>query len=197
VGESGFALYTCAQQLMAAGAYFLLRTRGDPRSIAAAAERTVMSVDPQQAITRPITAKDQIAERTWQRRVAAMLFSLFAILALVLSAIGIYGVMSYNVAQRTPELGLRMALGAQPADVARLIVRECLRFTSIGLAAGLLLSLWLSRFIASILFETSARDAAVFLAVPVLLTAVALLSAYVPARRATRVDPMIALREPR
>jgi len=145
--------------------------------------------------TRPVTVRELIADRTWQRRVATMLFGLFAALALLLAAIGIYGVTSYHVAQQTPELGLRMALGAQAADVVRLVGHECLRFTSLGLAAGLLLAFVLSRFVASILFETSARDTVTFLGVPLLLTAVASVSAYVPARRATRVDPVIALRE--
>jgi ABC-type antimicrobial peptide transport system permease subunit len=99
------------------------------------------------------------------------------------------------VAQQTPEIGLRLALGAQATDVARLVGRDCLRFVSIGLGAGLVLALWLSRFLATILFETSSRDALAFLTVPILLIAVALVAAYVPARRATRVDPVIALRD--
>jgi putative ABC transport system permease protein len=195
VGEAGLTLYTCAEQLVAAGAYYVLRTRGDPRALAPVVERVVMSVDPQQATTRPTTVTDLIGDRTWQRRVAAMLFGLFASLALVLAAIGIYGVISYHVAQQTPEIGLRLALGAQATDVARLVGRDCLRFVSIGLGAGLVLALWLSRFLATILFETSSRDALAFLTVPILLIAVALVAAYVPARRATRVDPVIALRD--
>jgi predicted permease len=193
--EGGLTLYTCAQQLMAAGAYYLLRTRGEPYALAAPAQRAILSVDPTQAIGTPQSVTDLLADRTWQRRLAAMLFSLFAALALVLAAVGIYGVTSYHVAQQTAELGLRLALGARPTDVLWMVGQQCMRFISVGLVSGLLLALWLSQFVASILFETSARDGVAFLAAPFLLTVVALVSAYVPARRATRVDPVVALRE--
>jgi putative ABC transport system permease protein len=193
--ERGLMVYTCAEQLIAAGAWYLLRTHGDPRALAAAAERAVSGVDPTQAITRPVAVTDLLAGRTWQRRVAAMLFSLFAVLALVLAAIGIYGVTSYHVAQQTAALALRVALGAQPARIMWMVGAQCVRLVSVGLISGLLLALWLSRFVASILFETSSRDSFAFLTAPVLLIAVTLLSAYVPARRATRVDPVTALRE--
>ncbi len=195
--ERGLMVYTCAQQLVAAGAYYVLRTRGDPYALAPAAARAVQSLDPQQAIAQPIAVNDLIADRTWQRRVSAMLFTLFAALALVLAAIGIYGVTSYHVAQQTVDLGLRVALGAQRTDVLWLVGRECLRFMAPGVASGLLLASLLSQFVASLLFETSARDAAAFLAAPVFLIAITLISAYVPARRATRIDPVTALRDER
>jgi predicted permease len=197
VGEAGPTLYTCAQQLIAAGAYYMVRTRGNPRALVPAVQRAVMSVDPQQAIARPAMVIELLANRTWQRHVAAMLVGLFALLALGLAAIGIYGVVSYHVAQQTAELGLRMALGAQAIDVVRLVGRDLFRFVSIGLVVGLAAALWLSRFLATMLFETSPRDAAAFFAVPVVLTVVALVSAWVPARQATRVDPLIALRHTR
>jgi putative ABC transport system permease protein len=195
--DSGLTVYTCAQQLVAAGAYYLLRTRGDTRAFAPMAERAVRELDPTQAITRPTAVTDLIADRTWQRRVAAMVFSLFGTLAFALAAIGIYGVIAYHVAQRTAEFGLRLALGAQPGDMIRLVGQECLRIMGFGLTAGLLLAHGLSRVIASVLFETSSQDPAAFLAAPVVLIAAALAAAYVPARRATRVDPIIALREER
>jgi putative ABC transport system permease protein len=188
-------VYTCAEQLIAAGAWYLLRTHGDPHALASAAERAVSGVDPTQAITRPVAVTDLLAGRTWQRRVAAMLFSLFAVLALVLAAIGIYGVTSYHVAQQTAALALRVALGAQPARIMWMVGAQCVRLISVGLVSGLLLALWLSRFVASILFETSSRDGFAFLTATVLLIAVTLLSAYLPTRRATRVDPVTALRE--
>jgi putative ABC transport system permease protein len=193
--ERGLMVYTCAEQLIAAGAYYLLRTRGDPRALASAAERAVASVDPTQAITRPVAVTDLIAGRTWQRRVAAMLFNLFSVLALLLAAIGIYGVTSYHVARQTAALGLRVALGARPEAILWMIGGQCARLISFGLIGGILLALWLSRFVASILYETSSRDTLAFIAAPALLAAVTLASAYIPARRATRVDPIIALRE--
>jgi putative ABC transport system permease protein len=193
--ERGLMVYTCAEQLIAAGAYYLLRTRGDPRALSSAAERTVASVDPTQAITRPVAVTDLIAGRTWQRRVAAMLFGLFASLAVLLAAVGIYGVTSYHVAQQTAALGLRVALGAEPRAILWMVGSQCLRLVSFGLVGGLVLALWLSRFVASLLFETSSRDGIAFVTAPILLVAVTLISAYVPARRATRVDPVVALRE--
>jgi putative ABC transport system permease protein len=120
--------------------------------------------------------------------------SIFALIALVLAAVGIYGVMSYSVSQRTHEIGVRMALGARPRDVLRIIVKQGITLVGIGLGIGLIGAAALSRVMESLLFGIGATDAATFVLVSLLLSAIALLACFIPARRATKVDPMIALR---
>jgi putative ABC transport system permease protein len=122
------------------------------------------------------------------------LLALFGALALVLSAVGVYGVLSYSVNQQTREIGLRMALGAQRGDVMRLILGQGLRLTVVGLGLGILAALALMRVLVSLLFDVRAYDPSTYTAVTLLLTVVALLACYIPARRAMRVDPMVALR---
>jgi putative ABC transport system permease protein len=136
----------------------------------------------------------QLDRSLWQQRFSATLMTVFGLLALGLAALGIYGVISYSVTQRTRELGVRMALGARPQDVLRLILRQAATLTLIGAAAGLAGSLALGRLIASQLYGVTASDPLTLAAVILLLSSVAVLAAYLPARRATQVDPMVALR---
>ena len=144
--------------------------------------------------TRSHTLEEAIHRELWESRLYAMLMSIFAALALVIAAVGIYGVMAYNVAQRTQEIGIRMALGAAQADVVRMVVGQAMRLTAIGVGIGLAASYAVTRLMASLLFGVSANDPPTFVGVALILAASALLAAWVPAHRATRVDPMVALR---
>jgi putative ABC transport system permease protein len=135
-----------------------------------------------------------LSESVSPRRFSAVLIGAFAALALLLAAVGIYGVMSYAASQRTQEIGIRMALGAQPGNVQVMILSHSVKLTLMGVVLGLAGSFALMRFLTSLLFGVGSYDAVTFVGVPVLLAAVALTAAYVPARRAMRVDPIVALR---
>ncbi len=171
-----------------------VRTKGDPRRLAAAVRAAVHTVDPSQAVSNMMTMDEMIDRSLAGRRFNLILLGLFAGLALVLSAVGIYGVMAYSVAQRTREIGLRMALGARRRTVLALVVREAGILTLGGLAAGLILSFLATRLMASLLFGVGTNDPITLTAVSAALALVSLGAAYVPGQRATRVDPMVALR---
>jgi predicted lysophospholipase L1 biosynthesis ABC-type transport system permease subunit len=173
---------------------FVIRTAGDPLSVAKAAQLQIWAVDKEQAVSFVETMGQLAWETTVLQRVSMILLGAFAALALVLASIGIYGVISFSASQRTHEIGVRIALGARSLDVLRLVIGEGLRLTFLGLLLGLAGGLALTRFLSSLLYGVRAGDPLIFLATPVVLLAVALIACYVPARRAMRVDPLVALR---
>ncbi|HEX8190085.1 MAG TPA: ABC transporter permease [Pyrinomonadaceae bacterium] len=171
-----------------------VRTGGDPAGLAAAVRSQVRELDPDQPVTDVRTMEEVLTSAIWQPRLHAILFGVFAAVALALASVGIYGVMSYAVTQRTHEIGIRIALGAGPRDIVRLVVGHGLALTLVGVALGAASAFALTRVMTSLLFEVSAADPATFAANVALLTAVSLVACYIPARRATRVDPLVALR---
>ncbi|MCI0657474.1 MAG: FtsX-like permease family protein, partial [Acidobacteria bacterium] len=150
--------------------------------------------EPTMPLTNVLTADAFLGQVLWAPKMGAALLAIFGLLALVLAAVGIYGVMSYSVNQRTGEFGLRMALGAQPADILGLVFRQGMILCGAGLLIGLLVSLLASRFLAALLFNTSPNDPFTFASILLLLAGVSMIAGYVPARRATKADPMTALR---
>jgi putative ABC transport system permease protein len=172
----------------------VLRTSGDPAAIVAAARAQVAAMDREIPAYAIRTLADLVEESTAQPRFRTMLLAAFAALALVLAVIGVYGVIAYAVSQRTQEIGVRMALGALRADVLRLVIADSLRPILIGVGAGLVAAFFLTRLIATLLFQVQPHDVATFVSVPLLLVSAALVATYIPARRAARVDPVRALR---
>jgi putative ABC transport system permease protein len=174
--------------------HLLIRASSDPAGIAAAATEAVHRVDPSLPVTEITTLVGLLSRSVSPRRFSAVLIAVLAGLALILSAVGIYGVMSYTVGQRTQEIGIRMALGAEPQNMLALILGRGARLALVGIAAGVLGALALTRFLSSLLFGVQAHDPLTFTAIAILLLLVALAACYVPARRAMKVDPMVALR---
>jgi len=171
----------------------MVRTHINPLSLAAVAREQVLSVDRDQPVA--ITTMDQIfSNSVGGQRFNTLLLSIFAGLALSMAVIGVFGVINYSVAQRFHEIGIRVALGAQRKDISRLVVGEGLILSLTGVAIGLGGAFALTRLIAELLFGVSPTDPVTFSAVAILLTSVAVLASYIPARRAMRVDPMVALR---
>src|SRR5262245_6531570 len=172
----------------------VVRTTGDPLSVVAAVRQAIWSVDPAQPVSNVRTMEEILSEEVTQRRIGMTLLAAFAALALLLASLGIYGVLAYAVTQRTKEIGIRVALGAQSADVLRLIIGQGLQLVVLGVALGLVAALALTRLMKSLLFGVSASDPLTFAGIALLLALVALLACYLPARRAAKTDPMIALR---
>ena len=187
-------IYIPHQQFGIGSMSIFVRTQVDPESLTNALRRTVAEIDKDVPIYRTRTLTDYMAQSVAQPRLNAMLVTLFAVIALLLAAAGIFGVMSYSVTQRTQEIGIRIALGAQRYDVLRLIVLQGMRFIGVGVVLGIIGVLVSSRLLQSFLFGIGATDLKTMLAVTLVLTAVALVACLVPARRATLVDPIKALR---
>jgi putative ABC transport system permease protein len=166
----------------------------DPSTLVAAIKSEVRAINPNVPISEIGTLEGRLAQHIAPRRFNTWLLGLFAAVALMLAAIGIYGVMSYAVTQRTREIGIRMALGAQTRDVLKLTIRHGMKLIVMGVAAGLVAAFVLTRLMASLLFGVSATDPGTFTVIALLLTGVALVACYIPARRAAKVDPMVALR---
>jgi putative ABC transport system permease protein len=172
----------------------VVRSSGDPAALAAAVRKQVFEIDPNQPVSDVRTMKQWLDSSVAEPRYRTTLLSLFALVALLLASTGIYGVMSYSVSQRTHEIGVRMALGARRFDVLRLVVRQGMALVIVGVAIGLAGAFALTRLMESLLFGVTAKDPFTFVAVAALLSLVAFVACYLPARRATKVDPLTALR---
>jgi predicted permease len=182
-----------AQSYESAGSLIVRSSIGPEHAVAALREQ-LRAVDPQMPVYNIRTLREHIGNSVYLDRLKALLLSLFGLLALVLSAVGVYGLLSYNVVNRTREIGIRMALGAQRRDVLRMVLRGGMRLALIGLVVGLAAAIGLARLIASQLFEVGAGDPVSIAMASAMLLGMAIIASAVPARRATRVDPMVALR---
>ncbi len=195
VGEAtNIQIYDCYLQRPWLSSAFVIRTDGDPSALSTAAQKAVREVDASRAATAVKTMEQLLSESIAQPRFYAQLLAAFACVALLLAAVGVYGVMSYTVTQRTHEIGVRLALGARGGDVVRMVVRQGMTLALFGVLAGLAAAFALTRVMSSLLYDVSATDALTFALVSLILTTAALIACLVPALRATKVDPMEALR---
>jgi putative ABC transport system permease protein len=192
--ESGMEAYRPETQVPFDELSVVVRTDGDPRALASAVREQVSQLDPQLSVARIYPMEHYVAASLAEPRLDTVLLGVFAAVALLLTAIGLFGMMAYTVAQRTHEIGIRVALGAQPSDVMRQIIQQAARLALVGLAVGLPAAFVLTRLMESLLFGVSATDPPTFVGVALLVAGVSLVAAVVPARRAMRVDPMVALR---
>jgi predicted permease len=191
--DTGYAVYLSSEQFTDNWTHFIVRTRVDPISLIPAVRDAVWTIDPKQPVFDFQPMQERMLDTVWQHRVAAALFGVFGLLALVLAATGLYGVMTYLVGQRTKEIGIRLALGAAPQRVLRQVIGESMALTAVGLAVGLAGAAALSQTLSGLLFEVSVWDPVTFVIVPTVLLTAAAAAAFVPAWRAARVDPVLAL----
>jgi len=195
IGEDPVPLvYLPVAQDYAPAATLQVQTTGKPEPVIAGVRAQIQSLEPNLAITNVQTIGEIIDQGLWAPEMGAALLTVFGGLAMVLAAVGVYGVLAYSVTQQTREIGIRMAMGAERRDVLGLVVGQGLKLTGAGLALGILVALGLTRQLSSLLFNVSAYDPLTYAGVTVILVSVALLACYIPARRATRVDPLVALR---
>jgi len=186
--------YAPLRQQYSAQASLLVRTTGNPEAVMGAVRAQVNQLDRNLALTNGQTVEQLLAQGLWAARMGAALLGLFGLLALILASIGIYGVLSYSVTQRTSEIGIRMALGAQSQQVLKLVLRQGMLLAGVGILVGVAIALPITRFASTLLYGVSVWDPLTYISITVLLMAVAMLACYVPARRATRIDPLVALR---
>jgi predicted permease len=176
-------------------ALLLLRSKDDPTRLGSAVQKIVREVDPDQAVTQIMTLDDLMIQRSWTQELGVSLVSIFSAVALLLSAVGLYGVLAYSVSQRTREIGVRIALGAQSTSILKLVLWRGLKLVIIGSIAGMALALMLVRFIDSILYGVSGGDPLTLATAVLVLTFAAAIACFLPALRAIRVNPITALRE--
>jgi putative ABC transport system permease protein len=172
----------------------VVRSRYKPEALVSSVRHAVLNVDKNQPLFSVRTMRQVVSLSIGVRRFNTLLLGLFALLALILALVGIYGVISYSVSQRTHEIGIRMALGAERSDVLKMVVGQGLKLALVGVAIGIVGALALTQFLSSLLYGVKPTDPLTFIAVSLILIVVALLACYIPARRASKVDPMIALR---
>ena len=187
-------MYVPMQQIPWFGTALIVRTTGDPMRLKKDLQAAIWQVDKDLPVSGVETVEQHLSNLRAEPRLYTLLLGVFAVIALLLASIGIYGVMSYSVTERTHEIGIRMALGAGQADVLGFVIKQGLTLTMIGLAIGVAVSLALTRLMESLLFGVSSTDPLTFVVISLLLAIVSIFATYLPARRATRVDPMIALR---
>jgi len=171
-----------------------VRTAGDPLKLAPAVRQQVREIDANLPVIDVMSMEQRLAESVAPRRFQMLLFGAFAAVALALAAVGVYGVISHSVSRRTHEIGIRMALGAQPRDVLAMVIRQGVSLALAGMAIGFAAALALTRVMTGLLFNVKPTDPATFALIALLLVIVALIACYIPARRATKVDPLIALK---
>jgi putative ABC transport system permease protein len=180
--------------LPASSPILVVRTRSDPRAIISAIRSEVRTLDRNVPVSLVSTMDELVSRSVAGRRFSVMLLGVLSVIALVLAAVGIYGVLSYAVAQRTQEIGIRMAFGARRNDIVTMVLRQALKLSVIGIVLGLSVTLWATRIMAGFLYGVSSTDPVTLAGISTLMLAVALIASYIPARRASRTEPMIALR---
>jgi putative ABC transport system permease protein len=193
-GDAEPTFYWPHSELALPSLTLVVRTAGDAVNLAAAARGVIRSLDPGQPVAEVRTMESLLSESMGRARFNTVLLSVFAVVALILASIGIYGVMAYAVAQRTQEIGIRMALGAQPRDVLKIVIIQGMTLALIGIAIGLLAAFALTRWMETLLFGVRPADPLTFTVITAVLAMVALVACWIPARRATKVDPLVALR---
>src|SRR6185503_5289684 len=176
------------------GTSLVIRYHIDPASLVGVVRQQIFELDKGQAVANVRTMEQIVSESVASRRLSMSLLAAFAVVALLLASMGLYGTLSYSVAQRTQEIGIRSAMGAQPGDIFKLVVGHGMKLTLAGIGFGLAGSLALTRVLSTFLFGVSATDPVTYAGVAALLVCIALLACYVPARRASKVDPIVALR---